>query len=138
MTIQNPFKGTVSRDFLLQVFFTNHLRFFASGFFHESSSPKPLKIKIISYFSKVMIELYGLRQSASYWYVLAMSALLPSSIQIRKFIMLNLKISNPQIFLVSQSANLKSANYPNLHWFASNSAILLINVSIFWTTKCKR
>ncbi len=72
-----------------------------------------------------MKELYGLRQSARYWYVLAMFALLLSSIEIRKFIMLNPQILNPQIFFVSQSANRKSANNPDLHWFAYNTAILL-------------
>jgi hypothetical protein len=44
ITQNSPFKGTVSQDFLLQVFF------------HESSSPKPLKVTLGSFqiFSKFL------------------------------------------------------------------------------------
>jgi uncharacterized protein YneF (UPF0154 family) len=59
-----------------------------------------------------------------------------SKSQMRKYVMINPKIANPQISLVSQSANRKSSNSPrrnvsnsHLHWFALG--IFLTYVGIF-------
>ncbi len=83
----------MQQDFWLQVIF------------HESVSPKPL-----SKFAKVAKQLFfkirkflGLirnHKSANFW-----------DMQVRKFLFIDPQIANPQILLVSQSANCKSANF---------------------------
>ncbi len=64
------------------------------------------------------------RKSANLWGVKIRKS------QIRKLVMINPQFANPQISLVSQSANRKSANLQGKssisdpHWFASNTFLL--------------